>query len=80
MTYHIGQFDGPLDVLLSLISKNKIDIFDIPISLICDQYIDFIENSGITDMELLGEFLTMACRLKCFDRAPPKQLRIRAPE
>lgn len=63
MTYHIGQFDGPLDVLLSLISKNKIDIFDIPISLICDQYIDFIENSGITDMELLGEFLTMACRL-----------------
>ena len=63
MNYHIGQFDGPLDLLLSLISKNKIDIFDIPISLVCDQYLQFLQESELDEMELAGEFLPMACEL-----------------
>lgn len=61
--YHIGQFDGPLDLLLSMISKNKIDIFDIPISLVCDQYIEFIEESDTIDMDSLGEFIVMVSEL-----------------
>ena len=63
MNYHIGQFDGPLDLLLSLISKNKIDIFDIPISLVCDQYLEYLERTELDEMELAGEFLPMACEL-----------------
>lgn len=63
LQYHIGQFDGPLDVLLSMISKNKIDIFDIPISFICDQYVEYIRDAGIEDMDTLGEFLVMAAEL-----------------
>lgn len=63
LQYHIGQFDGPLDALLSMISKNKIDIFDIPISFICDQYVEYIREAGIEDMDTLGEFLVMAAEL-----------------
>ena len=43
LTYKIEQFEGPLDLLLSLIEKNKVNIEDIPISLICDQYKDYIK-------------------------------------
>ena len=63
VTYHIGQFDGPLDLLLSMISRSKIDIFDIPISYVCDQYIQYINETEDIDMELLGEFLVMASEL-----------------
>lgn len=62
ITYRIDQFEGPLDLLLSLISKNKINIHDIPISIICDQYMSFIEEAQI-DMEISSEFLVMASQL-----------------
>lgn len=57
------QFEGPLDLLLTLIQKNKIDITDIPIALLCDQYLEYIELAERMDMELAGEFITMASRL-----------------
>ena len=44
LTYRLDQFEGPLDLLLSLIHKNKVNIEDIPISLICDQYIAWLER------------------------------------
>ena len=40
ISYHLPSFDGPLDLLLALIAKNKIDITDIPIALIFDQYME----------------------------------------
>ena len=63
LTYRIDQFEGPLDLLLTLIQKNKVNIEDIPISLICDQYLEYIRAAQQMDMELAGEFIVMASEL-----------------
>ena len=63
LTYKLEQFEGPLDLLLSLIQKNKVSITDIPISLICDQYIEYITEAQNLDMELASEFIVMASEL-----------------
>ena len=63
LTYRIEQFEGPLDLLLSLIQKNKVNIEDIPISLICDQYLEYIKAAQELDMDLAGEFIVMASEL-----------------
>ena len=62
-TYKLEQFEGPLDLLLSLIQKNKVSITDIPISLICDQYLEYIKTAQELDMELASEFIVMASEL-----------------
>ena len=62
-TYKLEQFEGPLDLLLSLIQKNKVSITDIPISLICDQYLEYITQAQRLDMELASEFIVMASEL-----------------
>ena len=63
LSFHLEIFDGPLDLLLSLISKNKVNIYDIPISLIFSQYMEYIETLQRMDMDVAGEFLEMASRL-----------------
>ncbi|MBQ9773500.1 MAG: segregation/condensation protein A [Clostridia bacterium] len=63
VTYRLDQFEGPLDLLLMLIQKNKVNIIDIPISLICDQYLEFIKEAQDMDMEVAGEFIVMASEL-----------------
>ena len=63
LTYKLEQFEGPLDLLLSLIQKNKVSITDIPISLICDQYLEYITQAQKLDMELASEFIVMASEL-----------------
>jgi segregation and condensation protein A len=63
LTYHLEAFDGPLDLLLSLIQKNKVEITDIPIALICDQYMAYITEAERLDMELASEFIVMASEL-----------------
>ena len=63
VTYKLEKFEGPLDLLLSLIQKNKVSITDIPISLICDQYIEYIEEAQALDMEIASEFIVMASEL-----------------
>ena len=45
ITYRLDQFEGPLDLLLTLIQKNKFDIADIPISALCDQYMEYVESA-----------------------------------
>lgn len=62
-SYRLEQFEGPLDLLLSLIRKHKIDIYDIPIALLCDQYFAYIEAAKEAQMELASEFLVMASEL-----------------
>ena len=57
------DFDGPLDLLLHLISKNKLDIKDIEISVLVDQYVAQIEQFKEYDMDIASEFLDMASRL-----------------
>ena len=63
LTYRLETFEGPLDLLLSLIQKNKVDITDIPISLICDQYMAYITEAERLDMDLASEFIVMASEL-----------------
>jgi len=56
-------FEGPLDLLLHLIRKNEVDIFDIPISLITDQYIGYIDMMKAFNINVAGDFLVMASTL-----------------
>ena len=58
MSYIVSlkEFDGPLDLLLSLISKNKIDIYDIPIAVILDQYLEYLEEMRVYKAEELLMF------------------------
>ena len=59
----IDAFEGPFDLLFHLIEKNKIDIYDIPISIIADQYMDYIFSMQELDMDITSEFLVMASTL-----------------
>ena len=63
LTYRLDQFEGPLDLLLTLISKNKVSITDIPIALICDQYMEYIKEAERMDLEIASEFIVMASEL-----------------
>ena len=63
MTFQLKDFDGPLDLLLFLISKEKIDIKDIFISQITDQYIESVRSAADLDMEDATDFLVMAATL-----------------
>lgn len=56
-------FEGPLDLLLHLIEKNKIDIYDIPIVEITDQYMEYVNAMEKEDMNIVSEFLVMAATL-----------------
>lgn len=56
-------FEGPLDLLLHLIDKNKVDIYDIPIVTITEQYLDYIRQMESEDMNVMSEFLVMAATL-----------------
>ena len=57
------DFEGPLDLILFLLSKNKIEIQDIPIALILDQYTQYLEQRKQLDLEVASEFITMAAHL-----------------
>ncbi len=59
----LDLFEGPLDLLLYLIRKNDIDIRDIPISEITDQYMEYVNTMEKLDLELVGDFLVMAATL-----------------
>lgn len=63
ITYHLSQFDGPLDMLLYMLDKAKIDIRDIFISEITDQYIQAVQNSPELDMDEASAFIAVAARL-----------------
>ena len=63
LSFHLEVYDGPLDLLLGLITKNKLDIYDIPIALILDQYLEYLDQMRAMDMEIAGEFIVMAADL-----------------
>ena len=65
MTYQVRLpiFEGPMDLLLHLIEENEIDIYNIPIALITQQYLDYLDRAGQMDLELTSEFIVMACTL-----------------
>ena len=59
----IENFEGPLDLLLHLIKKNEINIYDIPIAMIAQQYLSYIEAMKDLNLTVAGEFLVMAATL-----------------
>ena len=61
--FKTGEFEGPLDLLLYLIQKHKLDICDIEISALLEQYLAYIDAMGQDDLEIASEFLEMAARL-----------------
>ena len=61
--YKLEIYEGPLDLLLALISKNKIDISDIPIALILEQYLAYLDEMRCFDLEVSGDFIVMASEL-----------------
>jgi segregation and condensation protein A len=65
MSYKVklNIFEGPLDLLLFLIKRDKIDIYDIPIADITKQYLEYLELMKLLDLEIAGEFLVMAATL-----------------
>jgi segregation and condensation protein A len=65
MTYKVKLelFEGPLDLLLYLIKKEEIDLCDIPIAKITDQYLEYLELMKLLDLDIAGEFLVMAATL-----------------
>ena len=63
LNFHLEQYEGPLDLLLDLIRKQQINIYDIPIASITSQYMEYIEKAAALDMELGSEFVYMAATL-----------------
>ena len=79
MTYKVKLevFEGPLDLLLYLIKKEELNIYDIPISRVTDQYLEYLELMQLMDLDIAGEFLVMAATLmhiKSRMLLPPDQL------
>lgn len=60
---HLPNFEGPLDLLLHLIRKDQLNIYDIPVSVVCRNYLDYLEHMQNIDVNLSGEFLVMAATL-----------------
>lgn len=59
----LEAFEGPLDLLLHLIDKNKVNIYDIPIVVITEQYLEYIKQMDSKNLEIMSEFLVMAATL-----------------
>ncbi|MCL2319361.1 MAG: segregation/condensation protein A [Treponema sp.] len=62
-SFRLNEFEGPLDLLLFLIKKNEINIYDIPIAQITEQYLDYLASVSELDMEEISEFHAMAATL-----------------
>jgi segregation and condensation protein A len=85
MSYVVAleAFHGPLDLLLYLIEENQLDIYDIPIARITDQYMAYLSDTGDWDLDRLGDFLIMASylmQLKSRMLLPKSPLESRDPE
>src|ERR1051326_2303005 len=63
LNFHLAQYDGPLDLLLDLIRKQEINIYDIPIASVTAQYLEYMERAVEMDIELGSEFVYMAATL-----------------
>ena len=63
LEFKIPEFEGPLDLLLHLIERNKFNIFDIPILEITEQYLDYLNRMQEENLDIMSEFLVMAATL-----------------
>ena len=63
----LNVFEGPLDLLLHLIEKNKVNIYDIPIVTITEQYLDYVNHMEEEDLDIMSEFLVIAAKVTSKD-------------
>ena len=63
LNFHLEQYEGPLDLLLDLVRKQEIDIYDIPIARITQQYLEYMQHAAEMNVELSAEFVYMAATL-----------------
>ncbi len=63
LSIKLNAYEGPLDLLLALIEKNKVSIYDIPIASITDQYMEYINSMQEEDLDAMSDFLVMAATL-----------------
>src|SRR6185312_75497 len=65
MSYSVAldAFHGPLDLLLHLVKRNEVDILDIPIAVLADQFLEYLQVMQVLDMDLAGDFVVMAATL-----------------
>ena len=63
LSVKLEAFEGPLDLLLHLLEKNKVSIYDIPIVEITNQYLEYIQEMKRQDLNIMSEFLVMAATL-----------------
>ncbi|MBZ4646825.1 MAG: scpA [Clostridia bacterium] len=63
LSFKLEMFEGPLDLLMHLIEKNKVSIYDIPIAEITDQYLEYLNHMSGIDLEVSSEFLVLAAQL-----------------
>jgi segregation and condensation protein A len=63
LNFHLEQYEGPLDLLLDLIRKQQINVYDIPIARITQQYLEYVQQAAEMNVELSGEFVYMAATL-----------------
>ncbi len=63
LRFKLDEFDGPLELLLKLVTQNKMDIYDIQITLIFDQYMEYVEEMREMNMDVASEFVAMAAEL-----------------
>ena len=73
MTFKLQVFEGPLDLLLYLIEKNKVNIYDIPIVEITAQYMEYVDQMKKDNLDTLSEFLVMAAPRHKVKDASPKE-------
>src|SRR5699024_5097357 len=59
----LTDFEGPIDLLLHLIKESKVDIYDIPIAQITQQYIDYLKSMKVLELDIAGDYLVMASTL-----------------
>ena len=71
VSIHLKQFDGPLDLLLHLVGKAKIDLADIFVSEITEQYVEIVRGAPDFDMDQASEFIAMAALLVENQKPPP---------
>ena len=74
LSYKLEKFEGPLDLLLHLIEKNKVNIYDIPIAEITDQYMEYVRKMDEEDLDVVSEFLVMAATLLDIKARMPKEV------
>ena len=65
ISYKLDVFEGPMDLLLHLISKHKLNIYDIPIIQLVTQYVDYVKRMQDEDMYVASEFMEMEARPVC---------------